>query len=409
MSGHVDCVLLEHIELDDVQRSLMSGCEHNVRGNAIAVSPQPVRRRDAPAVARGEPGELVLRDRGAQIVADAALVLEELSRDDGADRVAALVLRPGPAAAVPVEPGHWVRATRLQLTAQDIAITHLSSIDVWGAPYKDRAAGRSRRAWRGRPEAYIGLVMFDVTADSYARFMGRFSEPLAPQFAELAGVQAGQRALDVGCGPGALTAQLVQRLGTSAVSAIDPSASFVAAIRARFPGIDVRSGAAEQLPFPGDCFDVTLAQLVVHFMTDPVTGLAEMARVTRPGGVVAACVWDHAGGAGPLATFWRAVHDVDPVAHDEAGLPGARAGHLAHLCDAAGLRDIESTSLTVTVTFETFADWWEPFTLGVGPAGAYVAKLAEDRREMLRTRCAQLLPAAPFPLNASAWCVRAHA
>jgi SAM-dependent methyltransferase len=119
-----------------------------------------------------------------------------------------------------------------------------------------------------------------------------------------------------------LTAQLVERLGAPAVSAIDPSAPFVAAIRARFPEVDVRPGVAEQLPFPDDCFDLALAQLVVHFMTDAVSGLAEMARVTRPGGLVAACVWDHAGGGSPLTTFWRAVHDTDPDARDEAELGG---------------------------------------------------------------------------------------
>ena len=252
------------------------------------------------------------------------------------------------------------------------------------------------------------MVTFNVAAASYARFMGRFAEPLAPRFADFAGVRAGQRALDVGSGPGALTAHLVEGLGAGAVSAIDPSASFVTTLRARFPAVDVRSGVAEQLPFGAGRFDATLAQLVVHFMTDPVAGLAEMARVTRPAGVVAACVWDHAGGTSPLATFWRAVHDLDPAARDEANLPGAREGHLAQLCEAAGLQRIESSSLTVSVRFETFADWWEPFTLGVGPAGAYVTQLDDDRRELLRARCEQLLPAAPFVINASAWCVRAH-
>jgi SAM-dependent methyltransferase len=250
--------------------------------------------------------------------------------------------------------------------------------------------------------------MFEVPADAYARFMGRFSEPLATEFAELAGVRNGQRALDVGCGPGALTAQLVERLGVSAVCAIDPSASFVAATRARFSGVHVRSGVAEQLPFADQAFDATLAQLVVHFMADPVAGLMEMARVTRPGGVVAACVWDHAGGTGPLAAFWRAVHDLDPAAADESGLPGARAGHLRQLCEAAGLSHIGSSSLTVTVMFERFDDWWEPFTLGVGPGGKYVAGLDPDGREALRARCEALLPATPFPIAGSAWCVRAR-
>ena len=177
-------------------------------------------------------------------------------------------------------------------------------------------------------------MSFDVTADAYGRFMGRFSEPLAVRFVEQARVRRGQRALDVGCGPGALTAQLVERLGTEAVSAVDPSAPFVAAARDRFPGVDVRSGAAEQLPYPDDSFDLALAQLVVHFMADPVAGLREMARVTRPGGLVAACVWDHAGGGGPLASFWQAVHDLDPQAAGESGLAGAREGHLTELCES---------------------------------------------------------------------------
>jgi SAM-dependent methyltransferase len=238
--------------------------------------------------------------------------------------------------------------------------------------------------------------------------MGRYSEPLAAQFAEWAEVEPGQRAVDVGCGPGALTSLLVERLGAGAVAAIDPSPPFVEAIRTRFPGVDVRSGGAEELPFADGEFDRALAQLVVHFMKDPVQGLREMARVTRPGGLVAACVWDHAGGGAPLATFWLAAHDIDPQAHDEADLAGAREGHLAELCEAAGLKDVESGKLTITVRSETFDDWWEPYTLGVGPAGAHVAQLDDVRREALRARCVELLPAAPFEIGASAWTVRAR-
>jgi SAM-dependent methyltransferase len=250
-------------------------------------------------------------------------------------------------------------------------------------------------------------MTFDVAADAYGRFMGRYSEPLAALFADRADIQPGHRALDVGCGPGALTAELVARLGADRVSAVDPSESFVQATRHRFPDVDVRTAVAEHLPFPEDQFDASLAQLVVHFMTDPVAGLREMARVTRSGGVVAGCVWDHAGGGSPLNLFWGAVHDLDPGAHDEAGLAGAREGHLAQLCEAAGLVSIEATVLTVTVQFASFAEWWEPFTLGVGPAGAYVGKLDEARRDALRQRCQQLLPASAFAVEASAWCARA--
>lgn len=252
-------------------------------------------------------------------------------------------------------------------------------------------------------------MSFDVSASAYARFMGRFSEPLAVAFADHVDPQPGQRALDVGCGPGALTAQLVSRLGTHAVSAIDPSRSFVEATRERFPGIDVRAGVAEHLPYADHSFDLALAQLVVHFMTDPVAGLAQMRRVTRPGGRVAACVWDHAGGGGPLSTFWRAVHDLDPHARDESGLPGARRGHLAELAESAGLKDVDPTMLSVDVAFRGFEDWWKPFTMGVGPAGAYVATLDPPARAALRERCSRDLPDGPFEVNATAWCVRARA
>jgi SAM-dependent methyltransferase len=251
-------------------------------------------------------------------------------------------------------------------------------------------------------------MSFTVAADSYDRFMGRYSVPLAPRFADFAEVAAGQRVLDVGCGPGALTAELVSRLGVDAVSAVDPSEPFVAAARERHPGVSVERAAAEELPFGDREFDAALAQLVVHFMTDPVAGLREMARVTRDDGVVAACVWDHAGGAGPLSVFWEAVHEHDPDAMDESRLAGARRGHLGELCRAAGLNDVEESSLSVDVEHSSFEDWWEPFTLGVGPAGTYAAGLDAERQARLRERCRELLPAAPFVLNARAWVARAR-
>lgn len=282
---------------------------------------------------------------------------------------------------------------RMATVVLDSVTTPKASQEMFGGP-------------SGTPN--LSSVSFEVSADSYNRFMGRFSEPLGWQFADRAGVHAGQRALDVGCGPGALTAALVQRLGAGAVSAVDPSASFVAALRTRFPGVDASCGSAEDLPFPDSFVDVAAAQLVVHFLTDPVRGIREMARVTRPGGLVAACVWDHAGNGGPLSSFWQAVRELDPQARDEADLAGAREGHLAELFAAAGLPDTELGSLRVTIPFATFAEWWEPFTLGVGPAGAYVRRLNEVRRVELRTHCAESLPAAPFQIDASAWYAQAR-
>ena len=249
-------------------------------------------------------------------------------------------------------------------------------------------------------------MSFTVAAEAYDRFMGRYSVPLAPQLADFAAVVAGQRVLDVGCGPGALTAELVSRLGPAAVSAVDPSESFVTAARDRNPGISVRLAAAEHLPFEDQSFDAALAQLVVHFMADPVVGLREMARVTQERGVVAACVWDHAGGHGPLGLFWEAARESDPDVEDESRLAGARRGHLAELFEAAELHDIEERTLSVRVEHPSFDEWWEPFTLGVGPAGSYTAGLDANRQARLRELCREKLPSAPFELSARAWAAR---
>jgi SAM-dependent methyltransferase len=249
-------------------------------------------------------------------------------------------------------------------------------------------------------------VTFAVGADAYDRFMGRYSAPLASPFADFAAVRAGQRVLDVGCGPGALTSELVARLGPDAVSAVDPSESFVDAAGERNPGVSVQRAAAEQLPFENEEFDAALAQLVVHFMADPVAGLREMARVTRRDGVVAACVWDHSGGQGPLSVFWEAARELDPEVADESRLAGSRQGHLTELFEAAGLREVEESVLSVSVEHPSFDDWWEPFTLGVGPAGAFAAGLDPERQAELRELCRQKLPAAPFVPPARAWVAR---
>ncbi|HYT52897.1 MAG TPA: class I SAM-dependent methyltransferase [Gaiellaceae bacterium] len=249
-------------------------------------------------------------------------------------------------------------------------------------------------------------MSFAVGADAYDRFMGRYSVPLAPQLADFAAVAAGQRVLDVGCGPGALTAELVRRLGPAAVAAVDPSEPFVAAARERHPGVSVRRAAAEQLPFGDQAFDAALAQLVVHFMADPVGGLREMARVMRKHGVVAACVWDHAGCQGPLSLFWEAARELDPDVEDESELAGAHEGHLAQLFQAAGLHEVEESALSVDVEHPSFEEWWKPFTLGVGPAGVYAAGLDETRQARLRELCRDMLPAPPFVVSVRAWAAR---
>ena len=235
--------------------------------------------------------------------------------------------------------------------------------------------------------------------------MGRYSVLLSPQLADLAGIASGQRVLDVGCGPGALTAELVARVGPAAVAAVDPSEPFVEAARARHPDVSVQRASAEHLPYPDDAFDAALAQLVVQFMADPAAGVAEMRRVTRTDGVVAACVWDHAGES-PLRPFWDAVLELDPAAESESGLTGTREGELAQVFETAGLREVEETALLVSIEHPSFEEWWEPFTLGVGPVGVYLAKVDVERRAQVRKRCLVALSDGPFVVRGRAWAAR---
>lgn len=248
---------------------------------------------------------------------------------------------------------------------------------------------------------------FIVLADAYDRLMGRYLPTLAPAFAAAAGVTGTMRLLDVGCGPGGLTRELVARAGADSVAAVDPSPPFVEACRARNPGVDVRQAAAEQLPFADGSFDATLASLVVGFMTDAEAGVREMARVTTLGGTVAACFWDHAG-MPSIQTFWTAAATIDAPRVGEVKRLGSSEGDLAALFAHAGLADIEEQTLTASAEYDGFEDWWVPFTLGVGPAGAYWQTLDSDQRTALRQVCAAMLgdPAGPFALEGRAWFAR---
>ncbi len=241
-------------------------------------------------------------------------------------------------------------------------------------------------------------MTFTVPADAYDRFMGRYSRQLSRAMADAGDVRAGQRALDVGAGLVRSRTDTVTRLGAGAVAAVDPSERFVAACRTRHPGVDVHMGPAETLPFTDGTFDAALAQLVVQFMSDPVAGLREMARVTRAGGVIAACVWDGVDGMGMLHAFWDAATTLDPDVRDESGAAGVRRGQLGDLMCAAGLDDVRETTLEASVTYASFDEWWQPFLLGVGPAGAHAASLhhrtVSRTRELARSR----LPAGSFAL-----------
>lgn len=249
-------------------------------------------------------------------------------------------------------------------------------------------------------------MSFNVAATAYDRFMGRFSRPLAIEFADWLGMSAGQRALDVGCGPGALTEALAVRLGATSVVAVDPSEPFLAATRERLPGVMVLEASAEQLPFDDQVFDLSVAQLVVHFMRDPLAGATEMRRVTRSGGVIALNVWDFQGGRAPQSAFLGVLTSVAPGADDEVARTGTAQGELVALLENAGCRDVEESELAVTVVSPTFDDWWEPYTLGVGPAGAQLVALDSLTQHVVQDRCRELLGDGPIQTSSTAWAAK---
>ena len=256
-------------------------------------------------------------------------------------------------------------------------------------------------------------MSFAISGGDYDRFMGRYSERLAPAFADFAGVEAGLLVLDVGCGPGALTAELARRAGAEQVAAADPAEHFVEACRARVPGADVRAASAEALPFEDGGFDVALAQLVLNFLRDADAGAAEMRRVVRGGGTVAACTWAADGGMEMLRVFWGAAAElVDPSAGDaESRMRYRTREELAELAAGAGLADVEIERLPVEASYEGFDDFWEPVTSAPGPVGAFYGRLDEGQRAQVREECRRRLgdPAGPFTLAAAAWAVRGRA
>ncbi|WP_347354013.1 class I SAM-dependent methyltransferase [Intrasporangium sp.] len=249
-------------------------------------------------------------------------------------------------------------------------------------------------------------MAFDVAGDAYGRYMGRYSEPLAARFVEWLAPPVEAKALDVGCGPGALTAVLVERFGSAHVCAVDPSPTFRTALAQRLPGVDVREARAGELPWDDATFELVLASLVVHFMPDPVAGLREMRRVTKPGGTVAVTVWDLAGHRAPMSLLRQAAVQLDPDAPGEEGLPGARRHELGGLLQQAGLQAVSEAELGVAVTYRSFDEWWEPYTLGVGPTGDYIHSLAPGQQEALRDRCRDRTGDGPFEVRATAWAAR---
>lgn len=255
-----------------------------------------------------------------------------------------------------------------------------------------------------------GAATFRTSGDAYDRHIGRYGSELAAALISASGVAPGQRVLDVGCGPGALTAALAELLGAQRVAAVDPSEPFAEVCASRLPGVRVEVAEAEALPFSDDAFDGALSQLVVNFMSDAGAGVREMKRVTRSGGTVAAAVWDYAGEMTLLRRFWDAATALDPAAAslDEGRcMPHCQQAELRQLWREAELRAIDTSALTVKADYGGFDDLWQPLEAGVGPSRAYAAALPPERRARLREELRRRLGVgeSPFRLPARAWCV----
>jgi SAM-dependent methyltransferase len=251
-------------------------------------------------------------------------------------------------------------------------------------------------------------------SEGYERFMGRWSRRLAAEYLAFAGVRNGDRVLDVGTGTGALARSVVARFPHTESVGIDRSDAFVAAARHDGDSDRLRfeAGDAQALSFPDGSFDHAMSLLVLNFIPDHREAASEMRRVTRSGGIVSACVWDYGAGMQMLRFFWDEAVALDPDADasDERHMKLSREGELDALWKSAGLANVEEKALTMDQAFASFDDYWLPFTMGVGPAGAYVATLTEERRaalaSRLRTRLLGERADGAFCLQARAWCAR---
>jgi len=248
----------------------------------------------------------------------------------------------------------------------------------------------------------------------YERYIGRWSRQVAPQFLSWLGIAPGRRWLDVGCGTGALCAAIVDACAPSSVSGVEPSAGFRAlAAKSLGDRVALHDGSAASVPLGDRSVDVTVSGLVLNFVPDLPAALAEMRRVTSPGGTIAAYVWDYAGRMELIRWFWDMASELDPKAaelHEGVRFPLCNPDALMAEFRKAGLREPKTVPIDVPTDFASFDDYWSPFLGGQGPAPAYAMALPEEARNRLRERLLARMPVASdgsLGLIARAWAIRA--
>jgi SAM-dependent methyltransferase len=265
------------------------------------------------------------------------------------------------------------------------------------------------------PGAGPGEGRLWAAGEAYEPYVGRWSRLVAAEFLARLGIPAGARWLDVGCGTGALSSAILDRYAPASVTGVDPSEGFLAYARRRVtdPRAEFRQGDAQALPVADAAFDAVVSGLVLNFVPDQPKAAADMRRAARPGGTVAAYVWDYAEGMQMMRRFWDAAAALDPAGagdKDEAlRFALCRPGPLRSLFEGAGLQGVEVAPIEVPTVFRDFDDYWTPFLAGGAPAPAYCMSLDEDRRAALRERLRATLPPEPdgsVHLSARAWAVR---
>jgi SAM-dependent methyltransferase len=251
-------------------------------------------------------------------------------------------------------------------------------------------------------------------AEAYEQLMGRWSRKLSPELIDFAGVEAGDRVLDVGCGTGSLCRALLECRPGVEVTGVDPARSYIEAARQQISSekATFEEAGAQSLPFDNGYFDKSLALLVINFVPDAGRVALEMLRVTRPGGVVSAAVWDYGEGMQMFRALWDAAVGLDPSAEskDDRNMPYCRPGELCDLWSDSGFEHVREVALTIEMPFRTFDDYWGPFLSGAGPTASYLNGLSKDLQLRLRDQLVQELGRGrmdrPFTMPARAWAVR---
>ena len=274
---------------------------------------------------------------------------------------------------------------------------------------QDAAAQTSANANLTEREA----KMFSMST-GYETFMGRWSRRVAPLYVAFVGVKSGDKVLDVGTGTGSLASAVAAATTSGEITGIDPSEGFInyAKKNAKSDRVRFEVGDAQALQFKTASFDQTMSLLVLNFVPDHVKAIGEMRRVTRPQGVVSACVWDYNAGMEMLRFFWDEAVALDPAIEpkDERHMKLTREGQLGEHWKKAGLVNVQEKPLVIEQTFTSFHDYWGSFLTGAGPGGAYVVSLTEDRRQQLEARMRKRLLGdrqdGAFTLKGRVWCVR---